>query len=104
LIERSELGVTDRDGNHAVMHENVEGISGCPVFQTWRNDRRRADQTAADVRIVGVLTGGHREAFVVTRWGRVVDLLWSAFRDLRTMLVLNGFNPAAVPGPASLMR
>jgi len=103
LMERSEVGVSDRDGKPAAMLEELRGISGCPVFQAWRNDRSRLDQSPADVRIVGVFSGGYREAFIATRWPRVVDLLWSAFPKLRSMLILNGSVPNADAGPAVLM-
>jgi hypothetical protein len=104
LTERSEVGVTGCDGNPGAMPEKLEGISGCPVFQAWRQDRPLSAWTPADIRVVGVLTGAHREAFIVTRWGRVVDLLWCAFPKLQPMLQLNGFTPGAVVGPAMSLK
>jgi hypothetical protein len=104
LIQRSESGVIGRDGKPANMEDDLGGISGSPVFQVWRDDRPRSAQDPDGIRIVGVLIGGQREAFVATRWGRVMDLLWSAFPKLRPMLQLNGFAPGSVTGPAALMK
>jgi len=100
LIERSELGVIGRDGEPGALPEDLSGISGCPVFQVWRSGIARSEWASDQIRIVGVLTGGHREAFVVTRWGHVIDLLWRAFPGLRPIMQLNGRTPRDVTGPA----
>jgi hypothetical protein len=93
LIQRSELGGIDRKGGFAAVHDDPRGISGCPLFQIGRDGKARSEWTPDRIRIVGVATGFHREAFVATRWDYVNDMLWFIFPKLRSALKRYGFNP-----------
>lgn len=95
LLSVPKSGNADRDGNRAVLPNDLGGISGSSLWQAYAEGQKSAEWTPDFVKVIAVQTGVYdledRDEYVVrgTRWGAVATVIWRNYESLRPALALN---------------
>jgi len=89
-IDGKQIRFRDRRGLSARFPGDLGGISGCSVWMIGDVKRPIQEWKREHPRIVGVQTGVYRERQIIkaTRWVAVSTLLYEAFPELRSSMML----------------